>query len=127
MLYQTTKHQQDSNILNKMDRMMNCRNNLKQKMLKIIHNDLTIRRTNNNLKQFTDDELKRFIRFYSNDIDEAITRIISYYQQDGHTFFEYIENVELNMISQYLYFYIRELYELNQLIGVNGIIIRRGI
>jgi DNA replicative helicase MCM subunit Mcm2 (Cdc46/Mcm family) len=110
-----------------MDKMMNCRNNLKQKMLKIIHNDLTIRRTNNNLKQFTDDELKRFIRFYSNDIDEAITRIISYYQQDGHTFFEYIENVELNLISQYLYFYIRELYELNQLIGVNGIIIRRGI
>jgi DNA replicative helicase MCM subunit Mcm2 (Cdc46/Mcm family) len=127
MLYQTTKHQQDSNIRNKMDRMMNCRNNLKQKMLKIIHNDLTIRRTNNNLTQFTDDELKRFIRFYSNDIDDAITRIISYYQQDGDTFFEYIENVELNMISQYLYFYIRELYELNQLIGVNGIIIRRGI
>jgi hypothetical protein len=127
MLYQTTKHQQDSNIHNKMDRMMNCRNNLKQKMLKIIHNDLTIRRTNNNLKQFTDDELKRFIHFYSNDIDEAITRIILYHQQYGNTLFEYNENDELNMISQYLYFYIRELNDLNQLIGVNGIIFRRGI
>lgn len=121
--YNTHKHTTKPNT--QMDKLMECRNNLKQKMFKIIHNDLTIRRTNNNLKQFTDDELKRFIRFYADNIEEAITHIISFHQHNGNTFFEEIENVELNIIYHHLYLHVRELYELNQLVSINGIVYRR--
>ena len=80
---------------------MDYRNTLKTRMHLIISNDLTIGRSDNDLRPFTEDEVTNFIELNQNNIETAIDNIIRDYTEENEL--ESLNNPELDWIREYLY------------------------
>ena len=80
---------------------MDYRNTLKTRMHLIISSDLTIGRSDNDLRPFTEDEVTNFIELNQNNIETAIDNIIRDYTEDNEL--ESLNNPELDWIREYLY------------------------
>jgi hypothetical protein len=76
-------------------------NNIEKLIHKMITNDLTIGRSDNNLPQFTDDEIKEFILINNANIKLVIENIINDYSADNEL--ESLENPLYDWIGEYLY------------------------
>lgn len=74
---------------------------LKNKIIFMITNDLTIGRNDNDLIPFTDNQINAFIQTNNDKIETVIKNIINDYAADGEL--ELLQNPPLDWIGEYLY------------------------
>ncbi len=77
---------------------------LKEKIILIITNDLTIGRNDNDLVPYTDIEINEFIKDNNDNIEKVIEIIINDYTEDDEL--ELLEDPLLDHIQEYLYDYV---------------------
>ena len=80
---------------------MEYHNTLKAKIHLIIFNDLTVGRSDNDLRPFTEYEVFHFIELNQNNIETALDNIIQEYTDSDEL--ESLNNPELDWIAEYLY------------------------
>jgi hypothetical protein len=80
---------------------MNYQDILQTKIKFIITNDLTIGRLDNDLLPFASDQIDKFIKENSDNIEKVISIMIDEYSNDDEL--ELLANPELDWIGEYLY------------------------
>ncbi len=98
-----------SNIIKSMEENINInqniRNILRKKIIKIIHCDLTIGRTDADLQPLEENEINNFITNNNNNIEQTINTMIHDYEEDGEL--EELVNPENDWILEYLYDFVK--------------------
>ena len=76
---------------------------IRKKIELIIHGDLTMGRTDNDLEPFTDDQIKQFIENNNDNIETVIEILMRYVNDNG---FDELDDPSLYRIREYLYDYV---------------------
>ena len=79
-------------------------NILKSNIILMIKDDLTIGRNDNNLQQFTNEEIDKFIKDNNENIENVISLIITEYNNDDELYL--LKNPSKEWIREYLYLFI---------------------
>lgn len=80
---------------------MNIHDIIKDIIITMLTNDLTIGRNDNDLQEFSNEEINSFLIKNENNIENVITTIIDVYTKDNDL--ELLENPLCDWIDEYLY------------------------
>lgn len=91
----------EKQLLSKIKEYQECHDILKNKIVFMITNDLTIGRNDNDLEIFTSEQIENFIKEHDAKIEAVIQNIIDDYDKDGEI--ELLRDPLLDWIGEYLY------------------------
>ena len=80
---------------------MNIHDIIKDIIVTMLTNDLTIGRNDNDLQEFSNEEINSFLIKNENNIENVITTIIDVYTKDNNL--KLLENPQCDWIGEYLY------------------------